>query len=583
MIARLLAASLLCLVLLRPARGAPPGFLDGFDAWMADTLATWKVPGTAVAVVQEGQVVLAKGYGLRDVERRLPVTTGTLFPIASITKSFTVLTLAALSAQGKLDWDRPVQGYLPGFRLWDEAATTQATPRDLLTHRTGLPRHDAIWVGHPGLLRRDLLGLLRHLEPHRPLRAAFEYNNLMFTVAGALAEAVAGRPWEDLVRDGILAPLGMRATRVLRGEMARSPDFALPYKQARGRLLRMPVRTDLGREGGPAGSITAPIEDMARYLLFQLGDGRPITTARDLQEMHRPQMVIRSAQAWPEIGPESYGMGWFVATYRGRPLVWHTGSIGGYTAILAMLPEQRAGVVAMANLDGARLPNVIAWTVFDRLLGAAPVPWAERLLSTPKDTEAGKDEASAQGLTLRRPNTRPSHDLADYAGEYAHPAYGTLRIAHKDGALRLTFGPHTAPLQHFHYDVFTVPEDPLGRLEHLELTFTTDPGGAVSAVAVPLEPAVRDIVFTRVVAPPAPAVLDGLCGGYRRGQRLFHVTRRGAALAIAEGAGEEHELVPRGGLSFQVRGRSWSIVEFTPGALVWHKADGSLRLKRVTP
>ena len=191
--------------------GAAPtvtkGNLDGFDDFMAKAMQEFKVPGAAVAVVKDGKILLAKGYGYRDVARKLPVTGTTLFPIASITKSFTVTSLGTLADQGKLDWDKPVREYLPGFRMYDPVTTEQLTTRDMVTHRSGLPRHDLVWYSS-SFTREQLVEKLRYLEPNKPIRSTFQYNNLMFLTAGYLGGRIAGTSWEELVRRARARPAG---------------------------------------------------------------------------------------------------------------------------------------------------------------------------------------------------------------------------------------------------------------------------------------------------------------------------------------------------------------------------------------
>ena len=182
--------------------------LDGFDAFANQELRDWKCDGFAIAVVKDGKVILSKGYGLRDVKKNLPVTEKTLFAIGSSTKSFTVTSMGVLVDQGKLDWDKPVRDYLPDFRLWDQFATERMTPRDLVTHRSGLPRHDLMWYNSP-FSREELFSRLRYLEPNKDFRTTFQYQNLMFMTAGYLAGHVAGTSWEQLVHDVIFEPLGM--------------------------------------------------------------------------------------------------------------------------------------------------------------------------------------------------------------------------------------------------------------------------------------------------------------------------------------------------------------------------------------
>ncbi len=206
-----------------------PG-LDGFDDFLAQALKDWKVPGVAVAVVQGDKVILLKGYGYRDAEKQLPVTPNTLFAIGSITKSFTVSTLGMEMDEGKVDWDKPVREYLPTFKMYDPVQTEQMVVRDLITHRTGLPRHDLVWYSSD-FPREDLIQRLQFLEPNKPLRSRFQYNNLMFMTAGYIAGQLNGKSWEDTIRERVLTPLGMKGTTFSVKDSQNAPDFAQPYRK----------------------------------------------------------------------------------------------------------------------------------------------------------------------------------------------------------------------------------------------------------------------------------------------------------------------------------------------------------------
>src|SRR5580658_7512111 len=232
---------------------------DGFDAFANQELRDWKCDGFAIAIVQDGKVILSKGYGLRDVKKNLPVTEKTLFAIGSATKSFTVTSLGVLVDQGKLDWDKPVRDYLPDFRLWDQFATERMTPRDLVTHRSGLPRHDLMWYNSP-FTRQELFDRLRYLEPNKDFRTNFQYQNLMFMTAGYLAGHVAGMPWEDHVRRVIFEPLGMSSTNFSVNDMQKSADHSQPYTVVKEQIREMPFRNI--DTIGPAGSINSNVEDM---------------------------------------------------------------------------------------------------------------------------------------------------------------------------------------------------------------------------------------------------------------------------------------------------------------------------------
>ncbi len=246
--------------------------LEGFDEIVAKGLAQLKVPGAAIAVVKGQEIVLAKGYGLRDLESKLPVTADTLMAIGSSSKAFTAYTLGALVDQGKVEWDKPVRTYIPWFRLYDADAGDRLTPRDLVTHRSGLPRHDLVWYNNKTATREQLVRRLAHLPPTADLRERWQYNNLMFLTAGYLVETMTGQSWEESVRALVFGPLGMARSNFSVVESQKDRDFALPYAERDGKLTKLPFR-DITLVG-PAGSINSSANEMARWVTVHVNGGK---------------------------------------------------------------------------------------------------------------------------------------------------------------------------------------------------------------------------------------------------------------------------------------------------------------------
>lgn len=301
--------------------------LDGFDAFVGRVLRDWEVPGAGVAVVQGTDVLFARGFGLRDVERNLTVDEGTLFPIASCTKAFTTASMSVLVDEGRLDWDTPVREYLPWFTLRDPVVSERITPRDLVTHRSGLPRHDLVWYGRRAA-REELVRRMRHLEPSKDLRTTYQYNNLMYTAAGYLVGTIAGEAWESFARTRLLEPLDMKRTTFSVSTLAEDPNASLGYAEKDDTVKQVPFR-NLDAIC-PAGGINSCVAELSRWVIAHLNGGRLgerlVLSEAQLAEMHAGHMVMPETDKYPELPPlAAYGLGWRVRPYRGHVTISHTG------------------------------------------------------------------------------------------------------------------------------------------------------------------------------------------------------------------------------------------------------------------
>jgi CubicO group peptidase (beta-lactamase class C family) len=551
-----------------------PG-LDGFDDFMAQVLKDWRVPGVAVGVVQDGKVILLKGYGYRDVEKKLAVTPNTLFAVGSITKSFTVTMLGMEMDEGKVDWDKPVRNYLPDFRMYDPVLTEQMIVRDLIAHRSGLPRHDMVWYSSD-FTREDLVRRLQYLEPNKPLRSTFQYNNLMFMTAGYIAGKLNGKSWEDSVRERILLPLGMNGTTFSEKDTQSAPDFAQPYQKGndvKSDVKRMPFDAQCPDTCalGPAGEINSSVADMSRYVLFHLDKGKlagkALLSENNAVQMQTPQMVIQGSPDFKEQSETSYGMGFFISSYRGHKQVEHGGNIDGFSAEMIFLPADGIGVVVLTNLDGTAVPNVVAYNVLDRLLGMDQVPWSQRYLEQEVKAKESEQEAKSKNYTPHKTGTHPSHDLREYAGDYGNSGYGVVSIAEDGDHFKMTLNRVTKPLEHLHYDVFQVPDSPFEQFAKLRVMFFSDANGDISSLSMPLETNVKDIVFARL---PDKELLDrsfieAFTGQYEfpGSPTPFTISIRGEHTLIFTSPGSpDVELIPARGTTFNLKDQSGVSLEF---------------------
>ncbi|HVO98776.1 MAG TPA: serine hydrolase [Bryobacteraceae bacterium] len=568
------------LLLIAAAGLAAAQGLDGFDTFANLALGDWKCEGFAIAVVKDGKVILSKGYGVRDAKKNLPVTTKTLFAIGSSTKSFTVTSMGVLVDQGKLDWDKPVRDYMPDFRLWDQFATERMTPRDLVTHRSGLPRHDLMWYNSP-FSRDEMFSRLRYLEPNKDFRTAFQYQNLMFMTAGLLASRLNGTSWEQLVRDTIFKPLGMNNSNFSVTESQKSADSSLPYDVVKDAPREMPFRNIDAI--GPAGSINSNIEDMTKYVQMHLAQGKGVVSTTNEAQMMIPQMSISTPSTDKELGDLSYGMGFFVTTYRGHKFVHHGGNIDGFSALVAFLPQDNIGLVILSNQNGSPLPAVVAYNVWDRLLGLDPVDWTARIKQQRAMTKASEEAAKQKGYTTQHTGTHPSHDLADYAGEYEHPGYGIVKIERSGDALKIDYHGMGGTLAHFHYDVFTVPKDETNPFSEEKVQFHSNLAGDIDGLGIPFESTLKNIEFVRLGdrAMTQKTFLQPLTGEYQRGPMVAVIALKGEnALTLSLPGQPAYNLVPVRGTRFNIKELNGYSLEFKGDDLVFYQPNGTFAATR---
>lgn len=535
--------------------------------WLPDKMADWKVPGMGIAVVMDREVIFAGGFGVRDREKNLPVTAETIFAIGSSSKAFAAASVALMVDDGKLEWDKPVRDYLPEFKLKDDFASARMTPRDLLCHRSGLPRHELVWY-NSAATREQMIERMQYLEPSRDFRSYWQYQNLMYMTAGYLAGKVAGTSWEDLVRTRIFQPLGMKTANFAVHETQRMPDYALPYEEKNDEIRRMEFYNV--SEIGPAGSINANVTEMAEWIKLQLSkgkfDNRQLISEANMRQLHSPQMAIADP-LWSELYESdlvSYGLGWFLHTFHGETILQHGGNIDGFTALVSFIPSKNVGVVVLTNLNGNALTRSTTNFIYEVLLDLEQRDWNTKLKNFMDKLKDQAKKAKEDSASDRKPDTQPSHPIADYAGDFEHPGYGILSVREKDGELTAEYNRLCMKLEHYHYDVF---EGEIERFEmSLKLAFHLDLKGNVERVSIQLEPAgVQPIVFTRMADASLKNrdFLEQFVGEYELMGMKVSVALRGedALLASIPGQGDVI-LEPYQGTTFQIKGMTGFSFEF---------------------
>ena len=572
-----------------PTSGRQAPSLGTLDQFIPAQMQKWKVPGLAIAIVQHKQVIYSHGFGVRDVKRNLSVTTKTLFAIGSITKSFTSVSMGILNDQGKLDWDKPVRQYLPDFQMYDPVASERMTPRDLISHRTGFAGHDLAWYSS-AFSREDLVHRLRFLQSNRDFRSGYHYNNMLVMTAGYIVGKVSGQGWEGFVKQRIFEPLHMASSNFFVLDSQKSADFARPYrKDEHSETINETPFYDI-HSVGPAGSINSNVEEMASYAIFQLGEGKAgdqqIVSKSNLDLTHTSQVPMGGQPEFKELGARDYGMGWVVTSYRGHRMIWHNGGIDGFYALLTMLPDEDLAVIILTNLQDQPVPEVVAYHIFDHMLALDAIDWSGRFQELEQKQKAAEEDAKKTGVTNRKSATHPSHELKDYTGQYENDGYGVLAIQSAGDHFSVTLNKISAPLQHYHYDVFEVPENTTWALEKIKLRFITNLDGDIDSVSVPLEPGAPEIIFTRTEQKLPREALFPLAGEYVLGTTTVSVAVREEDLQLTVPGQPTYTLVRQKDLKFAIGGLSGFSVEFHKepsgqvNELIFYQPDGTFIAKR---
>jgi CubicO group peptidase (beta-lactamase class C family) len=490
--------------------------LAGFDAYVARSLRESRVPGVAVAVVKGDSAILLEGYGVRQLGRPERVTRETLFEIGSTTKAFSAALIAMLVDEGRLGWDDPVIKHLPWFALQDPWTTREVTLRDLLAHRVGLT---GVHLAYLKSSREGVIRAARHVDPTVPFRSRYEYSNLMYSAAGHVAEVLTGRPWEVLLRERLLEPLGMRSTTTdltrfwdstqfthcFYCPLPRRPvgladarpghDLAMPHMMVGDSVVVIPWQSY--DNAVSVGSLVSNASDLARWVRLQLAGGvfggRRLVSERAMVETHTPHSLIppagpiaHLAALEPSTHFWAYGLGWRMNDYRGRKLLWHTGGIIGFLAYVGLMPEERLGIVVLSNgdLGYEMLPQALAYWIVDRFTAAPERDWSAELAAVMRRERADALLAERSLAARRVPGTRPTLPLEAYAGSYSSPVYGEATVAVAGERLRFAISDGAeGALTHWHYDRFRLDLDAT-RPGPYFAAFRIGPSGSVDGVTI---------------------------------------------------------------------------------------------------
>ncbi|KAF9135827.1 hypothetical protein BGW39_011416 [Mortierella sp. 14UC] len=453
-------------------------FLDTLPITLEKARADGGIPGMSVAIRYKGELVFAQGFGKRN--RKDPFTKETVSHIASVSKAFTATAVGELVAEGKVDWDTtPVSHYLPEFQLKDPP----------------VPALDTAWFRNT-LPRKELIKQLKHVDMPSKMSPFVNYNNIVYAVAGEAAANVAGVTFAELIKTKLLQPLGLNNAGLSMPEMAKQPNYAMPYdaasfEDAKRGIFEEGYIDDIPMADAPAGDIYMNVVDLVKWasVIMKEGelDGKQVLSQESVRETLKPHNVAQLGARRPDFSPAlGYGLGWQLDSYKGHVVYYHGGGNPGYKSMLAFYPDDDLVVAVLTNVYITDLPLALPYYIADGILGLPKTADWLNDFAPNRTQQTYNSYAQARNNLPKRVEGKPhSHALIDYGGEYAHPVFGTAMITLLDnGALHLKLRTFETQLEHYHYESFKGFVHDFVNKGDIFLTFVTGSKGGVDAVEI---------------------------------------------------------------------------------------------------
>jgi len=542
-------------------------------------LTDWKAAGFAVAVVEKDKVIYSHGFGFRDLEKKLPVNTKTLFAIGSCTKAFTSSLIGILVSENKLKYaDRPAK-YIPELKFFNKDMDNTIIIEDLMTHRTGIPRHDMSWYLFPTHSKDSLIQRIEFQKPFTGVREKWYYNNFMFLTQGVIVERITGKSWEDNVKEKIFIPLGMVNSNLSIDGLRNNTEAAKGYKVTDNKNIEKVDYFDIAAMS-PAGSINSNVEEMSKWLITWINGGKfngtEVLPSNFVTEAMSSHMVIGGGlpdKENPDIYLSNYGYGWFIASYKGHYRVEHGGNINGFSASTCFFPSDSIGIVVLTNQNGSVIPSIVRNIISDRMLKLRPTDWNKKLKDQYDKAIKSQSDAMAASSKNQKTGTKSSHLKIEYTGTYSNSGYGTLQLILRNDSLFAQSPNKLMWLKHYHYDVFEPYEVVNGKIDTSEtnnifLNFRTGDMGDISGFTAKLEPTIEALEFkhTPVVVEIEKKVLESYVGEYEIGGMTAKVYLKGEKdLYLLVPGQPEYELLATSTHHFLIKILEGYKVEFLDG------------------
>lgn len=571
--------------------------LEGVEAELQKVLDTWKTPGFAVAVVEKNKIVYAKGFGYRDYENKTPVTPNTLFAIGSCTKAFTSSVLGLLREEKKMDFNESPRKYFPELKFFNSEMNESIIMKDLMSHRTGLPRHDYSWYLFPTESTDSLIQRIAYQEPFTGIREKWYYNNFMFLMQGAITEKITGKSWAENVKEKILVPLEMTRSNFTIADWKKSDDIAIGYELEQQTTIKKMDYYNIAAMS-PAGSINSSVNEMSNWVITWINGGKfkgkQLLPASYVTEAISSQMVVSPALPDKDISDihfSNYGYGWFMASYKGHYRVEHGGNIDGFSASTSFFPSDSVGIVVLVNQNGSSVPSVVRNILADRMLRVSKTDWNKDLKAKQDKALNEQKEAQKTKSSSKVAGTRPSHSKQEFSGRYFHPAYGSFDLVVERDSLFAKFKLTKLWLRHYHYDVFESfeAENKLDTTEsQLLFNFTTSDGGDISKVSLKIEPTLEPLDFKRtpVKMDVDKATLEKYVGEYELGGMVARFYLKGGETLYLTVPGQsEYELIATSKDKFSIKTLDGFKIEFTYNAgkiseAIFIQPNGTFKAKK---
>ncbi len=573
--------------------------LAGLDAELQKVLDTWKASGFAVAVVEKNKIIYSKGFGFSDYEKKTPVTANTLFAIGSCSKAFTSAVLGQLRNENKLAFEDKPSKYIPELKFFNDQMNNTIQIRDLMSHRTGLPRHDFSWYLFPSDSKDSLIQRVAYQEPFAGVREKWYYNNFMFLAQGVVAEKITGKTWEENVRERIFKPLNMVRSNLSIAELERASDIAMGYGlEDETKIKKMDYYHIAGMS--PAGSINSSVNEMSNWVITWINggkfNGKEIIPPGYVSEAMSSQMVVGAAlpdASNPGVHLSNYGYGWFLASYKGHYRVEHGGNIDGFSASTSFFPSDSVGIVVLVNQNGSAVPSVVRNIISDRMLKVKPTDWNKELSDRRSKALAEQKKAAATRSSNKVKGAKPSHILAEFTGKYSHPAYGEFTITYDRDSLIANFKRMKLWLAHHHYDVFNSYAIENGKPDtttsenSTQFLFFSNEVGEISKVALKIEPTLPALEFKRtpIKVDVSAGDLKRYGGEYELAGMAVRFFMKDNTLRLFVPGQPEYELLPTGNHKFMIKGLEGFKIEFVEAngsfsEAVFNQPNGVFKAKR---